>query len=97
MRDKPSRQDMREQQIALTPSKQIIVAKEKYRYEEGRCLTTYVERKKTEKIEVDNIQQGLEIRILEPSSSILIEYFQSVSYALKFNSGSIVDSSISLV
>lgn len=39
---------MREQQIVLAPSKQIMVAKEKCRYDKERCLTTYVRKRKEE-------------------------------------------------
>lgn len=37
---------MREQQIVSAPSKQIMVAKEKCRYDKERCLTTYVRKKR---------------------------------------------------
>ena len=39
---------MREQQIVLAPSKQIMVAKEKCRYDKDRCLTTYVGKREGE-------------------------------------------------
>jgi len=39
---------------SILPSKQIMVAKEKCRYDKERCLTTYVRKKK----EIENKKYG---------------------------------------